>query len=162
MYSFYNGGFANHFGNYFAEIASVHKYQTRLASLQKYYLPRMKTTLGQLSLKYIGPKIWSNKNWNRLRLIHLAKNIKVLLSCQTSCWSSFYMLVTFCLIFVLYACHILQYCADATIFPPIYLYSYSPHPQHIGMLFPTVFCCCFSTYFTWRWFDAFYYFYYFL
>ena len=60
MYSFYNGGLPNHFDNYFAEIASVHKYQTRLASLQKYYLPRMNTTLGQLSLKYIGPKIWSN------------------------------------------------------------------------------------------------------
>jgi len=60
MYSFYNGGLPNHFDNYFAEIASVHKYQTRLASLQKYYLPRMKTSLGQLSRKYIGPKIWSN------------------------------------------------------------------------------------------------------
>ena len=26
------------------------------------------------------------------------------------------------------------------------------------MLFPTVFSCCFYAYFTWRWFDAFYYF----
>jgi len=52
MYSFYNGGLPNHFDNYYAEIASVHKYQTRLASLQKYYLPRMKTSLGRLSLKY--------------------------------------------------------------------------------------------------------------
>jgi len=60
MYSFYNGGLPNHFDNYSAEIASVHKYQTRLASPQKYCLPRMKTYLGQLSLKYIGPKIWSN------------------------------------------------------------------------------------------------------
>jgi len=60
MYSFHNRGLPNHFDNYFAEIASVHKYQTRLASLQKYYLPRMKTSLGQLSFKYIGPKIWSN------------------------------------------------------------------------------------------------------
>jgi len=30
MYSFYNGGLPNHFDNYFAEIASVHKYQTNL------------------------------------------------------------------------------------------------------------------------------------
>jgi len=30
-----------------------HKYQTRLASLQKYHLH-----LGQLSLKYIVPKTW--------------------------------------------------------------------------------------------------------
>jgi len=60
LYFFYNGGLRNHFDNYFAEIASVHKYQTRLASLQKYYLSRMKTSLGQLSSKYIGPKSWSN------------------------------------------------------------------------------------------------------
>ena len=46
MYSFYNGGFPNRFDNYFAKIAPLHKYQTRLASLQKYYLPRMKTSLG--------------------------------------------------------------------------------------------------------------------
>ena len=37
-----------------------------------------------------------------------------------------------------------------------YLYSCSPHPLYIGMLFPTVFCC-FYAYFTWRWFDAFYF-----
>ena len=60
MYSVYNDGLPNDFDNYFAKIASVHKYQTRLPSLQKYYLPRKKTSLGQLSLKYIGPKIWSN------------------------------------------------------------------------------------------------------
>ena len=35
MHSFYNGGLPTHFDNYFAEIASVHKYQTKLASLQK-------------------------------------------------------------------------------------------------------------------------------
>ena len=34
---------------------------------------------------------------------------------------------------------------------------------YIGMLFPTAFFLfCFYAYFTWRWFDAFYYFYYFL
>jgi len=60
MYSFYNGGLPNHFDNFFTEIRSVHKYQTRCAALQKHYLLRIKTSLGQLSLKYIGPKIWSN------------------------------------------------------------------------------------------------------
>jgi len=52
MYSFYNGGLPTHFDNYFAEIASVHNYETRLVSLQKYCLHRMKTSLGQLSLKF--------------------------------------------------------------------------------------------------------------
>ena len=88
MHSFYNGGLPNHFDNYFAEIASVHNYQTRLASLQKYYLPRMKTTLGQLSLKYIGPKIWSNipENLKSSSPYSFDKKYKkVLPSCQTSC-----------------------------------------------------------------------------
>ena len=99
MYSFYNGGLPNHFDNYFTEIASVHKYQKRLASLQKYYLPRMKTSLGQLSLKYIGPRIWSNipENLKSLRPYSFAKQYKnVLLSWKNSCWLSFYMLITFC------------------------------------------------------------------
>ena len=52
-----------HFDNYFAEIASVHKYQSRHASLQKYYLPRMKTSLGQLTLKYMGPTLWYTHSW---------------------------------------------------------------------------------------------------
>ena len=88
MYSFYNGGLPNHFDNYFAEVASVHKYKTRLASLQKYYLSRMKTSLGQLSLKYIGPKIWSNipEKLKSSSLYSFGKKYKkVLLSCQTSC-----------------------------------------------------------------------------
>jgi len=53
MYHFHNGmvdGLPNHFDNFFTEIASVHKYQTRLASLQKYYLLGKKTSLRQLSL----------------------------------------------------------------------------------------------------------------
>jgi len=110
MYSFCNGGLPNHFNNYFAEIASVHKYHTRLASLQQYYLPRMKTSLGQLSLKYIGPKIWSNipEKLKSSSPYSFGKNMKK--SCYLarlpvdlhficlshSAWSSFYILVTFC------------------------------------------------------------------
>jgi len=50
MYSFYNCGLPNPLDNYFAEIASDHNSETGVASLQKYYLPRMKMSLGQLSL----------------------------------------------------------------------------------------------------------------
>jgi len=38
MYSLDNGDLPNHFDNYFSEIASVHKYQTRLASLPEYII----------------------------------------------------------------------------------------------------------------------------
>jgi len=96
---FYNGGLPNHFDNYFAEISSVHKYKKSLASLQKYYLPRTKTSLGQLSWKYIGPKIWSNIPENLKSSLPYSfgkQYINVLLSCQNSCWFLFYMLVTFC------------------------------------------------------------------
>ena len=60
MYSFHIGGLPKHFNNYFSDIASVHKYQTRLALFQKYRLPTLKTSLGQLSLKYIDPEMWSD------------------------------------------------------------------------------------------------------
>ena len=48
----------------------------------------METSLGQLSLKYIGPKIWSNlpENLKSSSPYSFAKKYeKVLLSCQTSC-----------------------------------------------------------------------------
>jgi len=83
-----NGGLPNHFDNYFAEIASVHKYQTRRAPLQKYYLPKMKTSLGQLSLKYIGPKIWSYIPENLKSSSAYSFGIKykkIPLACQISC-----------------------------------------------------------------------------
>jgi len=85
MYSFYNDGLPNHFDNYFAEIASVNKYETRLVFLQKYYLPRMKTSLGQLSLKYVGPEIWSNipENLKSSSPYSFGKKYKKSLSCQT-------------------------------------------------------------------------------
>ena len=143
----------------------------------------MKTSLGQLSLKYTGPKIWSNipeKLNSSSPYLFGKKYKKVLLSRQTSCWSSFYMLVTFCFTFLLYACHILfdlpficlshsvwsssyilvPYCNIALmpLFSLLSTSSYSPQPLYIGMLFPTDFCCCFYAYFTWRWFDAFCYF----
>jgi len=90
MYSFYNGGLSNHFDNHFAEIAPIHNNQTRLASLQKYCLPRMKTSLGQLSLKYNGPKIWSNipeKLKSSSPYSFGKKYKKVLLSCITEMFS---------------------------------------------------------------------------
>jgi len=138
MYSFYSGGLSNHFDNYFAEIASAHKYQTRLASLQKYYLPRLKTSLGQLSLKYIGPKIWSDipENLKSSSPYSFGKQYKnVLLSCENSCWSLFYVLVTFCNTVLMPR------------FSPIYLYICWPHPLYIGILFSRCFLLSFFLYY---------------
>jgi len=107
----------------------------------------MKTSLGQHSLKYIGPKMWFNiqENLKYSSPYSFGKQYKnVLLSCQKSCWSSLYMLVTFCNIVLM------------PLFPPIYLYSCSPHPCTWACFSPTVFCCCLFSYFTWHWFDAFF------
>jgi len=60
MYFFCRGGLLTHIDDYIAEIVSVPKYEIRRACLQTYCLPRMKTSLGQVSIKYNGPNIWSN------------------------------------------------------------------------------------------------------
>jgi len=137
MYSFCSGGLPNHIDNYFAEIASVHKYQTRFVSLQKCCLPRKKTSLCQLSLTYIVPKISSDipENLKSSSPYSFGKQYKnFLLSCKNSCWSSFYMLVTFCFIVLM------------PLLPPIYIYSCSPHSLYIGMLFNHCFLCCLYIY----------------
>ena len=124
-----------------------------LASLQKYYLPRMKTSLGQLSLKYIGPKIWSNipeKLKSSSPYSFGKQHKKVLLSCQTSCWSSFYNLSHSVK---------LRWCHCFPSYLPLWLLTPPTIHRHA---FTHCFCCCFYAYFTWRWFGAFCYFYYYL
>jgi len=145
MYSFYNGGLRNNFDNYFIEIASVYKYQTRLDALQKYYLPRMKMSLGQLSLKNISPKIWSNILENLKYFLsylfgkHLAR---IPVDFGFACMS---LLVILC------------WCPNIP--PIICLDSSSPHPLYIGMLLTHCFCVVVVfVYFTWCQFDAFCYF----
>jgi len=57
MFPFANDEIPKHFDNYFTEIVAVHKYQTKRTSLQNDHLPRLKTSLGQLSLKCISSKL---------------------------------------------------------------------------------------------------------
>jgi len=83
-----------------------------------------------LWVSFVGPKIWFDISKNlKYFLPYLENNLK-----QT-CY-----LARFPSDFCLYACHFLQYCVHAPLFPPIiYLYSRSPHLLDISMLFP----CCF-------------------
>jgi len=76
---------------------------------------------------YAGLKIWYDnfENLKYFSAYSFGKQYKnVLLSCQISCWSSFYMLVTFC---------------NVLLMPLFYLYSCSVQPLYIGMLFPHCF-----------------------
>ena len=69
MYSLDYCLLSEHF--YYCKIASVHNDETRLASSQKYRLPRTKSYLGQLSgfYVYIGPKFWSENPENLKSLL---------------------------------------------------------------------------------------------
>jgi len=146
MYSFYNGGLPNHFNNYFAEIASVHKYQIRFVSLQKYFFSQNENVSASAFFKVYWSQIWSNipENMKSSLPYSLGKQYKnVRLSCQNSCWSSLYMLVTFCNIVLIPLFSLLSTTTVA-----------HPTPCTWACLSSTVFCCCFFADFTLRWFDA--------
>ena len=51
MYSFASGELHDHFDNYFSDIASVHKYKTRLAFLQKNIIYRDENVSGSTFFK---------------------------------------------------------------------------------------------------------------
>jgi len=91
MHSFDNGELANHFDNYVSEIASVHKYQTRLASLQKYHLPKMKRLWVSFLWSILVPKFGLTflKIKNLLPYSFGKQSKNALLSYQNTCWFSF-------------------------------------------------------------------------
>ena len=64
----------------------------------------------------------------------------ILLSCQKACWSSFYILVTFC---------------NIVLIPLFSFLSTSSPPLVHRHAFPHCFFVVFLAYFTWCWFDAF-------
>jgi len=59
MHSYENNQLPSHFNQYFKSILTVHKYPTRLACSKNFFLPRVNSSQGQCSLKFIGPKVWS-------------------------------------------------------------------------------------------------------
>ena len=59
MHAYDNNLLPNTFDNYFTKIPLLHKHDTRQTTKQKFHLPRMNTSLGQRSLTFLGPKVWS-------------------------------------------------------------------------------------------------------
>jgi len=57
MHSYENNQLPSHFNQYFKSILTVHKYPTRLACSKNFFLPRVNSSQGQCSLKFIGPKV---------------------------------------------------------------------------------------------------------
>jgi hypothetical protein len=57
MYKFDHKLLPETFSNMFSYNTEIHTYNTRLHSY--FHVPRMRLTIGQKSLKYIGVKIWN-------------------------------------------------------------------------------------------------------
>jgi len=79
MHSYENNQLPSHFNHYFKSIQTVHKYPTRLACSKNFFLPRVNSSQGQCSLKFSGPKVWSEipdhiKFQSHFHYKHLYKN----------------------------------------------------------------------------------------
>ena len=56
MHSYHNKLLPNHFDEYFIPLSSIHYHSTRLATSKNLFLPRVNSSSGKSSLKFIGPK----------------------------------------------------------------------------------------------------------
>jgi len=60
MHSYHNKLLPNHFDEYFIRLSSIHYHSTRLATSKNPFLPRVNSSSGKCSLKFIDPKVWSS------------------------------------------------------------------------------------------------------
>ena len=60
MHSYHNKLLPNHSDEYFISLSSIHYHSTRLAASKNLFLPRVNSSSGKCSLKFIGPKVWSS------------------------------------------------------------------------------------------------------
>ena len=60
MHSYHNKLLPNHFDEYFIPLSSIHYHSTRPATSKNLFLPRVNSSSGKFSLKFIGPKMWSS------------------------------------------------------------------------------------------------------
>jgi len=57
MHSYHNKLLPDHFDEYFVPLSSIHYHSTRLATSKNLFLPRVNSSSGKCSLKFIGPKV---------------------------------------------------------------------------------------------------------
>ena len=57
MHSYHNKLLPHHFDEYFVPLSSIHYHSTRLATSKNLFLPRVNSSSGKCSLKFIGPKV---------------------------------------------------------------------------------------------------------
>ena len=59
MYKFHNQLLPTAFHSFFTKVTNIHKYNTRLAAKQSYYLPFFRTNYGKFNIRFQGPSIWN-------------------------------------------------------------------------------------------------------
>ena len=63
MYKFHNQLLPTAFHSFFTKVTNIHKYNTRLAAKQSYYLPFVRTNYGKFNIRFQGPSIWKFIIW---------------------------------------------------------------------------------------------------
>ena len=81
MHDYYSNQLPSVFSNFFKSVSEVHHYNTRLASKNKYYLPKARTNYGKFNIRFSGTKVWNSleddiKSMNRYLF---KKNLKLFL-----------------------------------------------------------------------------------
>ena len=59
VYKFHNQLPPTVFHSFFTKVTNIHKYNTRLAAKQSYYLPFVRTNYGKFNIRFQGPSIWN-------------------------------------------------------------------------------------------------------
>ena len=60
MYKFYNHQLPSVFKDLFIAVDKIHRYNTRLACKETYYLPKPRPNYGIFNIRFQGPKIWNS------------------------------------------------------------------------------------------------------
>ena len=60
MYHYYYNLLPSSFENFFQTVASIHSYNTRLASKSTYYINTIKTNYGKFNIRFAAVKVWNH------------------------------------------------------------------------------------------------------
>jgi len=60
MFKFKNDLLPINFKTFFVSITDVHKYETRSASKNNFYIPKIKTNYGKFNIEFKGTQIWNS------------------------------------------------------------------------------------------------------
>ena len=60
MYHYYYSLLPSSFANFFQTVASMHSYNTRLASKSTYYINTIKTNCAKLNIRFAAVKVWNH------------------------------------------------------------------------------------------------------